>query len=385
MEISSVIDLQSQKVPRQEILGSHEQTMTMTPRTVESENKPAAYLDSAPFVDIGTIFQPVQDGLRLTEKKMKSIDSTIFAPLSNALIDLIGSGGKRVRPALALLCSALNGPINDSATYESVLAVAASVEMLHTASLVHDDVIDGAFLRRGSPTLNAQWSGGSTVLAGNYMFGRAASLSAETGNMQIINIFTDTLNTMVKGELNQIHDRFNFSQPRENYYQRIYAKTASLFCAATEPAAILAGFPPAVVAELKDFGYNLGMAFQIVDDILDFSGDEKTLGKPAGSDLRQGTLTVPFFHFLQQQSNPEKLVAQLKEKQERSYRQGEEVWFTAVDQLVEDVLKSNGIEAARQEAYDFLARAQGNLMQLPDTVYRKSLLALGTFVVQRTY
>ncbi len=380
-----MIDLQRQQLSSQPVIDAHEQIMHTTPKTTEGASRSADYLGTPEPVNISTIFQPVQDGLKLAEKKMKAVDSTLFAPLSNALIDLIGSGGKRVRPALALLCSELNGPLKDPHIYQSSLAVAASVEMLHTASLVHDDVIDGALLRRGSPTLNAQWSGGSTVLAGNYMFGRAASLSAETGNMQIINIFTDTLNIMVRGELNQIHDRFNFGQPRDNYYQRIYAKTASLFCAATEPAAILAGFAPPAVAELRDFGYNLGMAFQIVDDILDFSGDEKTLGKPAGSDLRQGTLTVPFFYFLQRQPNPDKLIAQLKEKQELSYRQGEEVWFDTVDQLVEDIRKDDGIESARQEAYDFLKRAQDNLISLPDSVYRQSLIDLGTFVVQRTY
>ncbi len=180
-----------------------------------------------------------------------------------------------------------------------IVALAASVEMLHTSSLVHDDVIDGALLRRGAPTLNAQWSGGATVLAGNYMFGSAARFSAETQNMRVIGLFSDTLRTIVDGELQQLRDKFDYRQDKANYYQRIYAKTASLFCAATEGAAILSGLPEERIQDLRDYGYNLGMAFQIVDDILDFTGDENTLGKPAGSDLRQGTLTLPVFYYLQ--------------------------------------------------------------------------------------
>ena len=335
-------------------------------------------------VDIVNILSPVQVGLREVEQKMKTVDSSLFAPLSNALIDLIGSGGKRVRPALALLAAQFNGELS-MPTHQAILAVAASVEMLHTASLVHDDVIDGALLRRGSPTLNANWSGGSTTLAGNYMFGRAAHFSAETQNMRVINIFTDTLNVMVLGELRQIAQRFEFDQQKESYYERIYAKTASLFCAATEPAGILTGLSEPVIKNLRDFGYHLGMAFQMVDDILDFSSDESSLGKPSGSDLRQGTVTLPFFYYIQAQPNPDAFIRQLQETRDEAYRKGESLWHDLVGQLVLDVKQSSAMDAALQEAYSFLETARGNLMTLPDNRARQSMLDLCSFIVQRTY
>ena len=185
---------------------------------------------------------------------------------------------------------------------------------MHTATLVHDDVIDDALLRRGAPTLNASWTKGATVLAGNFMFGRAALFASETGNMRVIDIFSDTLQVIVNGELRQLFARHNYAQDKDEYYQRIYAKTASLFCAATEGAAILSGLTDAQIVQLREFGYNLGMAFQIVDDILDFTSDDRHLGKPAGSDLRQGTLTLPFFHYLQTYSQPEVLLDRLEEE-----------------------------------------------------------------------
>lgn len=336
-------------------------------------------------VDIRTILAPVQTGLEAVEAKLKAIDSDLFAPLAGAFRELIDSGGKRMRPALALMAAEFNGPIRHTENYERVLSIAAAVEMLHTATLVHDDVIDGALLRRGSPTLNAQWNGGATVLAGDYLFGQAAHFAAKTQNMRVIGIFNDTLNVMVQGELNQIFDRFNYEQEKESYYNRIYAKTASLFCAATEPAGVLSGVSEDLVQELRDFGYNLGMAFQIVDDILDFTGDERTLGKPAGSDLRQGSLTLPFFYYYREQADPTALVSHLKERRTAADTAGEQVWTDTVSELVIKVHASDAIESARQEALDFLGKAQQNLIVLPDNVYKQSMLDLCSFVVQRTY
>lgn len=335
--------------------------------------------------DIRTILSPVQSGLQAVEAKMRAIDSDLFFPLASAFMDLIGRGGKRMRPALALMAAEFNGPIKGTPNYERVLSIASAVEMLHTATLVHDDVIDGAMLRRGSPTLNAQWNGGTTVLAGDYLFGQAAHFAAETQNMRAIEIFNDTLNVMVEGELNQIFDRFNYEQEKESYYNRIYAKTASLFCAATEPAGVLSGLPDEMVKQLRDFGYNLGMAFQIVDDILDFTSDDSTLGKPAGSDMRQGSLTLPFFYYYRELDNPQALVTELKARRLQADKSGEEIWTEMVADIVVKIRASDAIESARQEALNFLGKAQQNLYVLPDNIYKQSMLELCSFVVQRTY
>ncbi len=334
-------------------------------------------------VDVRTLFAPVRPGLKQVEAKLKAVDSSLFGPLATAFVSLIGSGGKRLRPALALLAAEAGASWQARADYSRVIALAASIEMLHTSTLVHDDVIDGALLRRGAPTLNATWSGGSTVLAGNYMFGAAARFSAETQTMRVIHLFSDTLRTIVNGELNQLQDRYNFGQDKANYYQRIYAKTASLFCAATEGAAVLAGLPEERVQDLRDYGYHLGMAFQIMDDVLDFTGSESSLGKPAGSDLRQGTLTLPFFYFVQMQPDPAALFARLHAVQLRADAGDAAAWNNEVNRLVGELRASGAIEAARSEARVFLDRAAHNLGALPDTPFRRSMLGLCDFVVQR--
>jgi geranylgeranyl pyrophosphate synthase len=334
--------------------------------------------------DVRQLFAPVRLGLKLVEAKLKAVDSSLFGPLANAFVSLIGSGGKRLRPVLALLAAEVSTPWQGRPDYNRVIALAASIEMLHTATLVHDDVIDGALLRRGAPTLNATWSGGSTVLAGNYMFGTAARFSAETQTMRVIDLFTDTLRTIVDGELHQLQDRYNYSQDKANYYDRIYAKTASLFCAATEGAAVLSCLPEERVQDLRDYGYNLGMAFQIVDDILDFTGDDLTLGKPAGSDLRQGTMTLPFFYFIQLQPDPQALFARLNIAQLHADQGDTATWNSEINRLVSELRASGAVEAARSEARVFLSRAEQNLVALPDNVYRRSLHGLCHFVVQRT-
>lgn len=341
-------------------------------------------------VQIRDLLAPVRFGLEQVEAKMQTVENSLFAPLATAFVDLIGSGGKRIRPALALMAAEFGRSLQGTPEYVRVVAIAAAVEMLHTATLVHDDVIDGALLRRGAPTLNSSWSQGATVLAGDYMVARAAELSAETDNMRVITIFSDTLNTIVNGELRQIFARNDYYQDKEGYYQRIYAKTASLFSAATESAAVLSALPEASIQHLKDFGYNLGMAFQIVDDILDFTSSEDSLGKPAGSDLRQGTLTLPFFYFLQAQPNPELLMAELDEVHELAEEAEAEgrtspAWNALVDRLVTEVRTNGAVGHARQEADLFLMRARDSLRTLPDNVYKQSMLSLCDFVVQRTY
>jgi geranylgeranyl pyrophosphate synthase len=329
------------------------------------------------------LLTPVRSGLQLVEVKMKGVESALFSPLANAFVDLISSGGKRVRPAIALMAAEFNGPIRSTDRYDQVISLAAAVEMLHTASLVHDDVIDGAMLRRGAPTLNANWPQGSTVLAGNYMFGQAAHFAAQTGNMRVIHIFSDTLQIIVNGELQQMRARHDYQQEGSSYFQRIYAKTASLFTAATESAAVLSGLAESRVQDLKAYGYNLGMAFQIVDDILDFTGDEQSLGKPAGSDLGQGTLTLPFFYFMQRHANPDAIIDRLDEARWQAEDGDRAAWSQAIQEVVHEVRRADAIDQANQEAFDFVEKARTNLDHLPDNIFKESMLGLCDFVVQR--
>jgi geranylgeranyl pyrophosphate synthase len=345
----------------------------------------AAYLSALHTPqNVQQLLESVQPGLRAVEQKMKTVETSLFAPLADAFVDLIGSGGKRLRPALALLSARLIASEQDNAFRQRLISLAAAVEMLHTATLVHDDVIDGALLRRGAPTLNAIWSPGTTVMAGDYMFARAALFSAETENVRVIKLFSDTLQIIVDGELRQLFARNQYAQEREDYYQRIYAKTASLFSAATESTAVLLGVSDIQIQSLKEFGYNFGMAFQIVDDILDFTSDETTLGKPAGSDLRQGTLTLPFFYYLRNHPHPHSVVERLTTAREQAEDGDERLLTSEVRRVVGEIRQSEAIAAARDEAVDFLDRAALNLSSFPENRYKKSLLGLCAFVVQRT-
>ena len=288
--------------------------------------------------------------------------------LAAALDTLLNSGGKRVRPALALLVSHFYRSVGDKA-----ISLAAAVEMLHTATLVHDDLIDGARLRRGNPTLNTLWSPGATVLTGDFLFAWAANLAAQTEHVRVICIFSQTLMTICGGELRQLFRRPWRQQTRQDYDRRIYAKTASLFAAATEAATILANTPESEVKAFRDYGHQLGMAFQIVDDVLDFVGSSNEMGKPVGSDMRQGIVTLPTLYYLDQHPDDE-LLAQVLEGHADD---------GIVETAVTHIRKAGAIDAAMQDARKHARRAKAALSDLPDDRYRRAMLDLADFVVQR--
>ncbi len=294
-------------------------------------------------------------------------------PLGDAILYLLSSGGKRIRPALTI-AAARHYPVDEDA----MTSLGAAVEMLHTATLVHDDVIDGSLLRRGNPTLNARWSAGATVLAGDYIFARAAIFAAETRNVAVVQLFARTLAIICSGELRQLFNYHDLDQPKQDYYERIYAKTASLFAASAELGALLAQAPEDHIAAFRDFGYYLGMAFQIVDDILDFIGDEQVLGKPVGSDLRQGTITLPVFYFLNM-GGDRNLIVQVFNEREKEKKDA------ALARALEAIRSSQAIDAAREEAWDFARKAQQVLDVVPETPYREALRDIATYVVERTY
>ncbi len=313
----------------------------------------------------------VHDDLGRVEQKMRGMGSGTYAPLAQAFLQLLGSGGKRLRPALALAAYGFYAqPASDKA-----IAAAAALETLHNATLVHDDLIDGALVRRGVTTLNALWNKGATVLAGDYLFARAAGFAAETDNVRIVHLFADTLRTICEGELRQLFSSHEWRLPKEDYYPRIFAKTASLFATATRSGAVLGNAPMEQEQALYNYGYRLGMAFQIVDDILDYSGDEAVLGKPVGGDLRQGIVTLPFFYFLQSCPDPDAILAKLDKSGDRD---GE-----GVAEVVSLVRASGAIEQAFAEARDFTEQAKAELARLPASPYQAALAELADYGIAR--
>ena len=288
--------------------------------------------------------------------------------LQSVLTYLLSSGGKRIRPVVTLLSGDMLG-----ADEENLLNLAAAVELLHTATLVHDDLIDGAMLRRGIPTLNTRWSPAATVLAGDYIFARAAGFAAATNKVELMAVFSETLATIVSGEITQLFNSRG-KACREDYYKRIYAKTASLFRASTYCAALISPVDQPVVNAMESFGYEIGMAFQIVDDILDFTGEQTTVGKPVANDLRQGLVTLPAICFAE--NYPDNADMQL-------VLNGVYDDVAGMNRLVDAIRASGAIQQAMQEARQFVDRGLAVIASLPDRTEHRALEELAHYIVDR--
>ncbi len=310
----------------------------------------------------------LREDLERVEARMREIPLT-FEPLKTAVDHLLTAGGKRIRPLLVLLAGRLYRP-----TDEAMISLAAAVEMLHTATLVHDDLIDGSLLRRGVPTLNAIWTPAATVLTGDYLFAYAASLAARTENVRVMAIFARTLMTICEGELHQQFGDRVAMRSRQDYLRRIYAKTAAMFELATEAAAVLAQAPEPEVEALRQYGVDLGMAFQIMDDVLDFTGDVRAMGKPIGNDLRQGLVTLPVLLYLEE--HPEDpLIHRIL-----GGASGDE---GMIEEAVRRIRNSEAIARSIAEAEAFVRRSQTRLQGLPDGPARQALWSLGEHVLHR--
>jgi geranylgeranyl pyrophosphate synthase len=321
-------------------------------------------------LNINSILSPIQKELQAVEIRLRESIDVEFQPLANVFETLIESGGKRVRPALAILATKFH-PVDP----DKMVALAVATELVHVATLIHDDLIDKSPLRRGSPTINSRWSGTATVLAGDFLLARAADIAATLDNFQVMHIFARTLMAICDGEIRQDFGGMHWPPNREEYFRHIDSKTASLIVACTEAGAILSGAPEEEVAALKSYGHNLGRAFQIADDILDFTADPQKLGKPVGSDLRQGTLTLPVFYFISDDPRGKQVESLLR-------RDGDTP--KEIDQVVDWIRQSSAIDASKVEARQFAALAQDALAVLPNNVYRRALADLATYVVERS-
>ena len=316
-----------------------------------------------------TFFDLVRADLNEVEARMRSSPEGHHPQLDDAIDHLLSSGGKRLRPILVLLTCGMLG-----ADCDASITLAAAVEMLHTATLVHDDLIDGSLIRRGYPTLNAKLSLGATVLTGDYIFARAAHLASGIGSKVLMSIFSRTLMTIVNGEISQLFGS-EVEDARQEYFDRIYAKTASLFEVSCEGAALLSESESEVVTIMKSYGYNVGIAFQIVDDILDFISEEEQVGKPVANDLRQGLITLPTLYYLE--SNPED--GHLHEKLVQRKLSDD-----AIERLIQDIRNSGAIDQALEQAEEFTSTAKKLLESMPPTPERDGLYELADYVVRRT-
>ena len=315
-----------------------------------------------------TFLSPVTEEIKLIEDRMRIQADDSHPDLRAALKHLLAAGGKRIRPTLGMLVGNMLG-----APLEKLINLGAAVELLHTATLVHDDLIDGSLLRRGTPTLNARWSPPATVLTGDFLFARAAKLAADTDYLPLMKLFSETLAIIVNGELTQMFTSRGLIN-RDNYYKRIYAKTASLFEMTSRSAAMVSPASDDSIEAMRDFGYQIGMAFQIVDDILDFNGDQNAVGKPLGSDLLNGLVTLPAIYFAE--INPD-------DPDVMSLPQGGWTNNENMTRLVEKIRASSCTKKAMVEAEQHVDRALVCLESFEPCAERDALENLAKYIVDR--
>ncbi len=284
---------------------------------------------------------------------------------------LIEAGGKRLRPMLTIAAAKLCG-------YEGAhhLRLATTVEFIHTATLLHDDVVDDSEQRRGRPTANLLWDNTSSVLVGDYLFARAFQLMVECESLQVLDILSNAAATIAEGEVLQLTTLRNLSTDEATYERVIRGKTAALFSAATQSGAVIAGAPADRVAALHRYGDALGMAFQIVDDFLDYGGAGDGIGKNLGDDFREGKPTLPLIRALARADAPERAFwTRVIEK--RDQRPGD------LEHAMEILRRTGALESARQSALDWVATAREALRPLPDDPLREMLDDLAGYVVER--
>jgi geranylgeranyl pyrophosphate synthase len=321
---------------------------------------------SKPLIKVSSL-EFLEDKLNLVDEKMMSRSDGYHPDLTAALEHLMESGGKRIRPIITLLMGSMLGADEDK-----LISLSASIELLHTATLVHDDLIDGALLRRGNPTLNSHWTPAATVLTGDYIFAQAALLAAEIESTEAMSLFAETLSIIVNGEISQLFGRNEFSTI-EDYYYRIYEKTGSLFALSTKAAALISPSGRDHIEAAENFGKEIGKAFQIVDDVLGFTGDQSRVGKPIGNDLRQGVQTLPVLFY--RETNPKDKV--LKECLDGKADD------KAVDDLIDRIKSSGAIQKAMDEARLCIESAIRNLADFPKGKDKTSLIELANYIVDR--
>jgi octaprenyl-diphosphate synthase len=337
------------------------------------------------------IFDLVREDLTLVEQEIAAQNSAAIEPVCEISSYLREGGGKRLRPALLLLAAGASGYRGESA-----IRLGAVVEMIHSATLIHDDVIDGADTRRGRPSANARWGNHMSVLAGDWLYMQSFEMALRERNFTVLDILIDLTQNMVEGELLQLTRLGRMDLNEAEATELAYRKTACLFSGCSRLGAVLGKQPKEVEDGLADYGRNAGLAFQLVDDLLDFTASPEKLGKPVLSDLKEGKVTLPLIFALEAQASAHpsgraadgdgnggahgngsgrRLVAKVLEERD----------FHSVrpEEITKLVRETGALERAAKLATEYVQRAKASLEVLPDTEYRRALLAVPDFILER--
>ena len=315
------------------------------------------------------IYKPIQEDLLIVEEKLLSLADTSIPQLKPLLDHALAGGGKRVRSALTLLSSRFY-----PCSKEPPITMASAVELLHLATLIHDDTIDDTDTRRGQQTIKNRWGEHVAVLLGDYVFAASATFVCDTNNVRVIRRFAETIMELAAGEMVEYFSCYDAERARELYQDRIYRKTASLFCTAAETGAILGNAPEQHVQNLKTYGYHVGIAFQVVDDLLDVEGDADLLGKPVGNDLLHGVLTLPSIILLERYPDNNPINAFFSDQSQ----------IDKLEQAIDMIKNSNIISECYAVIRDHCVKASDSLGSLPNGPSRDSLKLLSDYIRERT-
>lgn len=351
----------------------HEGSVTIFHRCTRGHRSETLADRKSTTVEFAQVVSSLHDDLARVEARVRRSAQVEFPVLGDILQAIVGAGGKRLRPILLLLSAR-------AYTYdiEPLIPAAAGVEMLHTASLVHDDTIDMSQLRRGQPTLNSMFDSGTVILIGDYLFAQSAILAAETMNPRVVAVFAASLADICDGQLREVFTAHRLDQTRDEYERRIYGKTASLFAGAAEMGAIIGGANEDEIQNLRAFGGEVGMAFQIVDDVLDLSSTTDTIGKPANLDLRQGTVTLPTMLLLA------RLDGSPAAREVERVVNGVDVTDADYDAVATLIEESGAIEESVESARAFIDTAIDRLNAIDDQMVADQLATFANLALERT-
>lgn len=317
------------------------------------------------------MFETVKDDLVLLEEELLSVIQSPEKLITDISKHLVEAGGKRLRPALYFMCAK-----SQSCDVEKIMPMAVAIELIHMATLVHDDVIDNAATRRGKPTASSCWGNHSSVLIGDFLFAKAFSLVANKVNNQMLKVLTDVICSMCEGEINQNRSTFCADQNESDYLGRIAQKTADFIAASCELGGLAINLSQEETQALRDYGYSLGMAFQITDDILDITASSEQIGKPVGNDLRQGIVTLPVIYALEHSAHRDELreLVQNKSMTEEQIKRGLEI-----------IHQTDSIEYSYSRVADYLKRARSIIPATITGQHKQAFIDVADFVGLRNY
>jgi len=324
---------------------------------------------------LSEIYSPIHNRLENVKTGISDLsennnhDNSLDLPfLSQLLAHSLNSSGKKLRPSITLLSAGFGN--ND---FKSVEKMAIAVELLHIATLIHDDTVDDSNFRRGKATISNLWGDNAAVLIGDYIFAAAASFVCETNSIHVIKRFSETIMELSKGELDQMSSTFTLGQTKEKYFRRIYNKTASLFTTSSESGAILSNAHQRTINALKNFGYNLGMAFQVIDDVLDLIGNPQKTGKPISADLSKGILTLPSIISIENNPKDNPIIHFFANPSDN----------ILLSRAIENASEKSNISETLEVAEQFCIKALNEIKFLPANSHKKSLTRLVEYVLTR--